>query len=240
MLNRRDRAKARREIDNIVELRPRQFPIVSWKANIPLMVLAYILFLLTLGVNATVAWDKGTTIIDKGIMASLGAVFEAMLFFLPSQATSLWIQHRFVSSIFACILSAFLFVSALLGSLAFASLNLTDTTTVRAERITPAVFDAQRKLDGLSSYRDAECVRVGDKCRQAVKDVQVASQALTEARQAVLATADPQIASAAKLVSWVSADRFHLSADDFAMLRLFLLTILPQLGGLVLMVAKRA
>jgi hypothetical protein len=29
------------------------------------------------------------------------------------------------------------------------------------------------------------------------------------------------------------------SADDFEMLRLFLMTLLPQLGGLVLMVARR-
>jgi hypothetical protein len=51
-------------------------------------------------------------------------------------------------------------------------------------------------------------------------------------------TADPQVISAAKLVSWVSLDRLRPSLDDFAMLRLLVLTLLPQLGGLVLMLSR--
>lgn len=77
-------------------------------------------------------------------------------------------------------------------------------------------------------------------CGPVDKEVLLAFEALREAREKVSETSDPQAASGAKLVAWVSADRFHPSADDFAMLRLLILTILPQLGGLVLMVARRA
>jgi hypothetical protein len=104
--------------------------------------------------------------------------------------------------------------------------------------MTPAVSDAQRRLETLSTSRKDECLKRGDKCRQRERDEQQAMESLTNARKEVATTSDPQIASAAKLVAWASFGRFHPSSDDFAMLRLLLLTLLPQLGGLVLMVAK--
>src|SRR5262249_35480507 len=126
----------------------------------------------------------------------------------------------------------------LTNSLGFASLNLSETATVRAERITPAVSDAQRQLDTLSASRASECQKRGDRCRQLEKDEQAAMERLRQARENVSANADPQITAAAKLIAWVTLGRFHPSADDFAMLRLLLLTLLPQLGGLVLMLAS--
>lgn len=53
---------------------------------------------------------------------------------------------------------------------------------------------------------------------------------LREARDSVSLYSDPQITYAGKLITWVSLDRFNPSEDDFAMLRLLLLTLLPQLG----------
>jgi hypothetical protein len=235
MLNRRDRAKAR---DNVVELRPRQ--LVSCKANIPLIVLAYGLFLVTLGINAWVAYTKGTTIPDKILMASLGAIFEAMWFYLPSHSYTLWRQDQYLRSLLAGIFCIPLCVFVVYTSLGFASLFMDKASTVRAERITPAVADAQRRLDTLATSRNNECLKRGDRCRQLEKEEQTAIESLREARQTVSVLSDPQIASAAKLVSWISVGRYNPTADDFAMLRLLLLTLLPQLGGLVLMVAKRA
>jgi hypothetical protein len=52
----------------------------------------------------------------------------------------------------------------------------------------------------------------------------------------VAQSADPQVVKAAALVAWFSPLR--PSEDDLAMVRLALLTLLPQLGGLVLMVAR--
>jgi hypothetical protein len=41
------------------------------------------------------------------------------------------------------------------------------------------------------------------------------------------------------IIRWLSAGHVVPTADDFGMLRLALLTLLPQIGGLVLMVARR-
>ena len=210
------------------------------KSNIPLIILAYAWGLVGLGLNAWFAFNQGSTTVDKIVFLSIGFVTEATMFFLLSQAKNLYQHRQYGSFIGASLLYPFLFVFALTNSLGFASLNLSETSTARAERITPAVSDAQRKVEAISAYKTDECKKLGDRCRQAVKDEQTALETLREARQAVSVLADPQIASAAKLVSWVSVGRYNPTAEDFANLRLFLLTLLPQLGGLVLMVAKRA
>jgi hypothetical protein len=218
---------------------PKAVPrVVVSRSNLSLVFLAYSLGVVGLGINAWFAYNRGTTAIDKGLLSFLGLTTEAMAFYLPNQASTLWTQRRWLMSVFASILYLVLFVSALINGLGFASLNLADTSTVRSERITPAILDAQRRLDTLTTSRNDECQKRGDKCRQLEKDVQAAFETLREARREVSATADPQIASAAKLVAWVSLNRFHPSADDFAMLRLLLLTLLPQLGGLVLMASS--
>lgn len=210
------------------------------RSSIPLIVLAYCLGAVGLGINAWFAWNRGSTLPDKILLSSLGFIAEAVMFFLLSQAKALWLQRQRGSFLIACMVWPILFVFALTNSLGFASFNLSEATTERAERITPAVSDAQRRLDTLSASRATECLKRGDRCRQLEREEQSALQALREAREKVSATSDPQIASAAKLIAWVSQDRLHPTADDFAMLRLLLLTLLPQLGGLVLMVAQRA
>jgi hypothetical protein len=209
------------------------------KSNRTLVCLAVSLGAVGIGINAWYAWSKGSTLPDKVLLSSLGFLAEAIMFFLLSQAKNLWQQKQWGSLIGACLLWPVLFVFALTNSLGFASLNLAEASTVKAERITPAVADAQRRLDTLSASRRDECLKRGDRCRQLEKDEQTAIESLREAREKVSVLADPQIASAAKLVAWVSVDRYHPSPDDFAMLRLLLLTLLPQLGGLVLMVASR-
>ncbi|MCK1653065.1 hypothetical protein IVA88_16730 [Bradyrhizobium sp. 149] len=204
-----------------------------------MVILAYSLGAVGLGINAWFAWSRGSSLPDKVLLSSLGFIAEAVMFFLLSQAKALWVCRQRGSFAVACIVWPVLFVFALTNSLGFASFNLSEANTVRAERITPAVADAQRRLDILSASRASECLKRGDKCRQLEKEEQQAIESLREARAQVSSTADPQIASAAKLITWMSQDRFHPSADDFAMLRLLLLTLLPQLGGLVLMVAKQ-
>jgi hypothetical protein len=208
-------------------------------SNIPLVCLAYGIGVVGLCINAWFAWNRGIELPDKVIMSSLGFLTESTMFFLPAQASSLWKGNRYAAFLLSVAVYILFFSFAVYNSLGFASVNLTDRATVKAERITPAVSDAQRRLDTLSASRASECQKRGPLCRQLEKEEQEVSKALTEARREVSATSDPQITSAAKLIAWVTLDRFHPSADDFAMLRLLLLTLLPQLGGLVLMVAKR-
>jgi len=50
-------------------------------------------------------------------------------------------------------------------------------------------------------------------------------------------SADPQAITAAKLVNWITAGIVTLTTADIGTLRLFLLTLLPQCAGLVLMLA---
>jgi len=51
-------------------------------------------------------------------------------------------------------------------------------------------------------------------------------------------TADPQMEAAVHLVSWLTKGLVNPDGNDFAMLRLILLALLPQLGGMLLMVGR--
>jgi hypothetical protein len=61
---------------------------------------------------------------------------------------------------------------------------------------------------------------------------------LTEAMRAVERTADPQTEAATRMVAWLSGGMVKATAEDFAMVRLFLLALLPQLGGVLLMIGR--
>jgi hypothetical protein len=216
---------------------PKPQPRAVKKRNIQLVILAYSLGITGLGINGWFAYTRGVTEIDKLLMCSLGFFAEAIMFFLPSQIASY--RYHYGRFIIGCVVYVFVFAFALTNSLGFASLNLHDTATARAERITPAVSDAQRRLDTLSASRASECLKRGDKCRQLEKDEQTALEDLTQARREGSAKSDPQVLSASKLITWLSLGRYNPTAEDFAMLRLLLLTLLPQLGGIVLMLSSR-
>jgi hypothetical protein len=62
--------------------------------------------------------------------------------------------------------------------------------------------------------------------------------ALDDAMRTVAASADPQTEAAAKIVTWLSLGTIRPTGDDFAMVRLILLALLPQLGGILLMVGR--
>jgi hypothetical protein len=63
-------------------------------------------------------------------------------------------------------------------------------------------------------------------------------QALDAAVGIVSATADPQTEAAINVVAWLSRGTIRPSAADFTMLRLVLLALLPQVGGILLMVGR--
>jgi len=89
--------------------------------------------------------------------------------------------------------------------------------------------------------RDRECKGgVGKFCREREAEVAERRQVLEAAVAAVGQTADPQTEAAIKLGAWLSRGLLRPSPADFAMLRLVLLALLPQIGGILLMVARRA
>jgi hypothetical protein len=91
------------------------------------------------------------------------------------------------------------------------------------------------------SARDRECGNgVGKFCREREAAVAGRRQILDTAVASVGQAADPQTDAAIKLVAWVSQGALRPSGDDFAMLRLVLLALLPQIGGILLMVSRSA
>jgi hypothetical protein len=109
----------------------------------------------------------------------------------------------------------------------------------RAARFTPAVTAAETALNDAMTARDRECKGgVGRYCREREQAVVDRRQALDAAMQAVAQTADPQTEEAVKLVSWLTAGAISPSENDFGMLRLALLCLLPQLAGILLMVGR--
>jgi len=121
----------------------------------------------------------------------------------------------------------------------FASVNIADVTTARASRATPAVTTAQAALSDAMAARDRECKGgVGKFCRERETAVTERRQAVDMAMRAVEQTADPQTEAAIRIVAWTSLGTLRPAADDFAMLRLVLLALLPQIGGVLLMVGR--
>jgi hypothetical protein len=87
--------------------------------------------------------------------------------------------------------------------------------------------------------RDRECKGgVGKFCREREAAVAERRQILDSATTSVGQTADPQTDAAMKIVTWVSHGMLRPTAEDFAMLRLVLLAMLPQIGGILLMVGR--
>ena len=131
------------------------------------------------------------------------------------------------------------FVFANMAGIGFASTNIADVTMVRASRSTPAVTAAQGALADAMRSRDAECKGgVGRYCREREASVVDRRQALDAAMRQVEQAADPQTTAATKLVSWVTAGAISPNENDFGMLRLALLCLLPQLAGVLLMVGR--
>ena len=89
--------------------------------------------------------------------------------------------------------------------------------------------------------RDRECAGgVGRFCRQREDAVTERRRALEVAMRDVVQTADPQIEAATRMIAWLTAGWLKPTGDDFATVRLILLALLPQIGGVLLVVARPA
>jgi hypothetical protein len=110
---------------------------------------------------------------------------------------------------------------------------------MRAEGISPELADAQRRLDTLATSREGECRKRGDLCRGVEKDERAAMDLVVSIRATKAALADPQIQAAAKAASFVTIGRLAPTLDDIGMLRLLCVVLTTQVGGLVLLFARR-
>jgi hypothetical protein len=191
--------------------------------------------------NGWFARSLGSSDIAGWLFLAIGVAADLVALVMPSCAAALWHNRQRATSLAGWAAWAMTFVFAVTAGIGFASVNITDVTAARAARITPAVMAAQSALSDAMSARDRECVHgVGKFCREREAAVAERRQILDTAMALVGQTADPQTDAAIKLVAWVTHGELRPSGDDFAMLRLVLLALLPQIGGILLMVSRSA
>jgi hypothetical protein len=188
-------------------------------------------FARSLGSSDTAGW----------LFFAIGVAADLVALVMPSCAAALWQSRQRATSLAGWAVWAMTFVFAVTAGIGFASVNISDVRTARAARITPAVTAAQSALSDAMSARDRECMHgVGKFCREREATVAERRQILDSAMAAVGQTADPQTDAAIKLVAWFTFGGLRPSGDDFAMLRLVLLALLPQIGGILLMDSRSA
>jgi hypothetical protein len=205
----------------------------SWS----LVMLAYGFFLLGVSINVWNAWSAGN-IADTALPAAMGVLAEGVVFFLPARAITLPAGRRALA--FALLLFASAF--ALTNSLRMASIIAADQTAARADRQTLGVQTADIALDAARTERDKACAKGQGKsvaCQSRQAEVGKLENAQVQATAKVVAQAKPEASDFAGLVTWVSMGTVQPGGRDFDMLWLLFRTFLPQIGGLVLMLARR-
>src|SRR5882724_3573328 len=183
----------------------------------------------SLGSTATAAW----------LFLAIGVAADLVALVIPSCAASLWQGRHRATALAGWVVWLMTFIFAVTASIGFASVNIAGVTMARLGRVTPAVTTAQAALADAMTARDRECKGgIGKFCREREAAVTERRQAVDVAMRSVEQTADPQTESAIRIIAWASRGLLQPSGDDFAMLRLVLLALLPQIGGILLMVGR--
>jgi len=190
-------------------------------------------------INGWFARSLGSTVAAGWLFLAIGVATDLAALAAPSCAAHLWSAGQRATALVAWAVWLMTFIFAATAGLGFASVNIADVTLARASRSTPAVTVAQAALADATAARDRECKGgVGKFCRERETAVAERQQAVDVAMHSVEQTADPQTDAAIRLVAWLSRGWLQPTANDFAMLRLVLLALLPQIGGILLMVGR--
>ena len=226
---------------------PRRAPIIATGARVPRRSIASwvlagsALALAGVGIviNGWFARSLGSTEAAGLLFLAIGVATDLVALAAPSCGAHLWGAGQRATSLVAWVVWLMTFIFAVTAGIGFASQNIADVTLARASRPTPAVTVAQAALADAMAARDRECKGgVGKFCREREAAVAERQQAVGVAMHSVEQTADPQTDAAIRLVAWLSHGWLKPSSNDFAMLRLVLLALLPQIGGILLMVAR--
>jgi hypothetical protein len=192
-----------------------------------------------LTMNGWFARTLGSTDLAGWLFLAVGVASDLVALAVPPTAIQLWQARRRATAAVAWLVWSMTFVFAVTSGIGFASVNIADVTLTRASRVTPAVTIAQDALRDAVASRNRECASgVGRFCREREQAVTDRQRALDSALNSVEHAADPQTDAAAKIVAWLSAGTAKPGADGFAMLRLMLLALLPQIGGILLMIGR--
>lgn len=208
-------------------------------ASVALALAAFGLAAVGVTMNGWFARSLGSSDIAGWLFLAIGVAADLAALAIPSCAARQWQAHRRGAAAAGWLVWTATFAFAVIAGIGFASVNISDVTASRASRVTPAVEAAKAQLADAMTSRDRECAGgVGKNCRAREEAVAERRRNLDAAMHAVMQTADPQIEAASKMVAWLSFGTMHPTADDFAMLRLILLALLPQLGGILLMIGR--
>jgi hypothetical protein len=210
-------------------------------ASIMLTMTAFGLAGVGLTMNGWFSKSLGSSDIAGWLFLAIGVAADLVALAVPACAASLWQTRQRGTAAAAWTIWAMSFAFVVTAGIGFASTNIADVTMSRASRVTPAVTTAQAALADAMSARDRECKGgQGKFCREREAAVNDRRHALDVAMKTVEKAADPQTEAAAKMVAWLTGGVVRPGEADFAMLRLILLALLPQVGGLLLMVGRRA
>jgi hypothetical protein len=192
-----------------------------------------------IAMNGWFARSLGSSDIAGWLFLAIGVAADLVALVMPSCAAGLWQARQRATALVGWGVWLMTFVFAVTAGIGFASVNIADVSMSRASRVTPAVQTAQAALNDAMAARDRECKGgVGKFCREREVAVNERRLALDVAMHSVEKTADPQTDASIRVVAWVSRGLLQPTGDDFAMLRLVLLALLPQIGGILLMVAR--
>jgi hypothetical protein len=216
-------------------VRPSPLPVA------PVLLSTAALALAAVGIvmNGWFARSLGSTDSAGWLFMAVGVAADLVALVMPSCAAGLWHAGQRATALVGWGVWLMTFAFAITAGIGFASVNITDVTLARAARMTPAVQTAQAALTDAMAARDRECKGgVGKFCREREATVNERRQALDIAMRSVEQTADPQTEATIHIVAWASRGLLKPTGDDFSMLRLILLALLPQIGGILLMVGR--
>jgi hypothetical protein len=226
---------------------PHTAPVVATPAAAPARPIAsYVLAVAALGlaavgivINGWFARSLGSTEAAGWLFLAVGVATDLVALAAPLCAAHLWGVGQRATALVGWAVWLMTFIFAVTAGIGFASMNISDVTLARASRPTPAVTASQAALADAMAARDRECKGgVGKFCREREAAVAERRQAVDAAMHSVEETADPQTNAAIRIVAWLSHGWLQPTANDFAMLRLILLALLPQIGGILLMVGR--
>jgi hypothetical protein len=191
--------------------------------------------------NGWYARSLGSTEIAGWLFLAVGVCADLIALSIPACAAQQWQARNRITAAVAWVIWLMPFGMAVTAGIGFASVNIADVTAVRASRETPTIVTARNALADAMQARDRECAGgVGKFCRQREEAISERRRVLNEAMRSVEQSADPQTEAATRMAAWLTRARLQPTGDDFAMVRLFLLALLPQIGGILLMIARPA
>lgn len=216
-------------------------PVRRQLAPVLLSIAALALATVGITINGWFARSLGSSDVAGWLFLAVGVAADLVALVMPSCAAGLWQSGQRATALVGWAVWLMTFVFAVTAGIGFASTNISDVTIARASRVTPAIASAQGALNDAMAARDRECKSgVGKFCREREAAVVERRQVLDSATASIGQSADAQSDAAIKLVTWISHGLLRPTLEDFAMLRLVLLALLPQIGGILLLIGRHS